>query len=37
MALATLAPSVIDLAESVDPLIVGISLPTVSLVEALWF
>ena len=34
MALATLAPSVIDLAERVEPLIVGISFPTVSVAEA---
>ena len=37
MARAILAASVTDLAESVAPLIVGISFPTVSFVEALLF
>ena len=37
MALATLAPSVIDLAERVEPLIVGISFPTVSAADASLF
>ena len=37
MALAILAPSVIDLAESVEPLIVGISFPTVSVLIHLYF